>query len=478
MNNNMREKVFYHIYPLGFCGAPERNDFSCPAGPGLRSLVNHIPHLLSLGVKVLYIGPLFESTAHGYDTLDYYHVDRRLGNNEDLVRLVRACHDQGIAVILDAVLNHTGRHFFAFRDLQTRKWDSAYRDWFSGVDFSRSSPEGDPFSYEGWNGCYDLVRLNGHSPEVREHLFGAVKFWIEEFDIDGLRLDAADKLLPDFMDALNRRCKALKKDFWLLGEVIHGDYCHWAQEGRLDSVTNYELYKGLWSSFNDRNFFELAWTLNRQFGPGGLYPHVGLYNFADNHDVNRVASILRNKAHLFPLYGLLFTVPGIPSLYYGSELGAAGERTPHCDRMLRPCWDRLEPAPGINTGALLDAIRRFSAIRRETPALRFGSYRQLMVSHEQFAFIREPASPPDFTPDPGSPNLGSPNLGSQGPYPRVLVAVNASAKGAFLHIPREALGTARWKDLLEGGELRVASGGLDISLYSSWLRILEECQAG
>jgi len=272
----MSGRIFYHIYPLGFCGAPRQNDFHCPAGPGLRSLAGHIPHWEALGVNAVLLGPLFESTAHGYDTLDYHYVDRRLGNNEDLRNLVRAFHDRGMMVVLDGVLNHTGRHFFAFRDLQEKREASAYRDWYRGLDFGGRSPLGDPFRYEGWNGCYDLVKLNSASAAVREHLLGAIRFWIEEFDIDGLRLDAADQLRPDFMDELSAHREALKRDFWLMGEVVHGDYRHWARPGRLDSVTNYELYKSLWSSFNDRNFFELSWTLRRQSGGDGMYRDLKL----------------------------------------------------------------------------------------------------------------------------------------------------------------------------------------------------------
>ncbi|MDR2071523.1 MAG: alpha-glucosidase C-terminal domain-containing protein [Treponema sp.] len=456
---DMGDRIFYHIYPLGFCGAPERNDFSCPAGPGLRSLLSHIPRLEELGVNALYLGPLFESTAHGYDTLDYYHVDRRLGNNGDLKTLVRAFQDRGFKVILDGVFNHVGRHFFAFRDLAEKRQASAYRDWFYRLDFNGSSPLGDPFSYEGWNGCYDLVKLNGPSRSVREHLFGAVRFWIEEFGIDGLRLDAADQLLPDFMDELSTRCKEIKRDFWLMGEVVHGDYRNWAGEGRLDSVTNYELYKSLWSSFNDRNFYELSWSLKRQSGPEGIYRNLKLYTFADNHDVNRAASVLRTHAHLFPLYGLLFTMPGIPSIYYGSERGIRGKKGNHSDSALRPAWEssdeRLPPEnrPAAGSKALPGAIRDFIRIRRENPALRDGDYRELLTAHEQLAFLRECHD-----------------------GQAVIVAVNSGESRKTIAIQGnlpEGTSRTRWRDLLSGAEFYSHEGRLTLPLESSWLRILK-----
>jgi len=456
MKTTISRNFFYHIYPLGMCGAPARNDFASPAGDGLRRLKAAIPHLKSLGVTAVYIGPLFESTAHGYDTLDYYHVDRRLGTNEDLKALIGSMHDAGIQVVLDAVFNHTGRHFFAFRDLQEQGEHSRYRNWFRNVDFSRSGPAGDAFSYDGWSGHYDLVKLNSENPEVRDHLFGAVRFWIEEFGIDGLRLDAADVLAPDFMDALSQFCRTVKTDFWLMGEVVHGDYRNWVTHGRLDSVTNYEVHKGLWSSLNDRNFFELAWSLNRQFGPEGIYRDMILYNFTDNHDVNRAASVLTTASHLFPLYGLLFTIPGVPSIYYGSEWGLRGEKNNGSDAYLRPAigetadrgrHNSLPEAciPKTDPAALEDAIRRFAKIRAEHPALQSGDYRQVHVSGEQLVFARRTETE------------------------ELLVAVNSAGQTAALSI---SAGGRTWHDVLDGNrEFRCSGGKLEFEIPPSWLRI-------
>lgn len=449
MNSNA---FFYHIYPFGMCGSPARNDFTAAPGNGLRALKDRIPHLQYLGINAVYIGPLFESTAHGYDTVDYHHVDRRLGTDEDLKDLVSAFHEAGIAVVLDAVLNHTGRHFFAFRDIQEKGPASRFASWYRGVDFSRRSPAGDAFAYEGWSGHYDLAKLDTENAAVREHLFSAVRRWIEEFGIDGLRLDAADVLSPDFMDALSSFAKSLKSDFWLMGEVVHGDYRNWARAGRLDSVTNYELYKGLWSSFNDRNFFEIAWSLNRQSGPDGMYRDIGLYTFVENHDVNRVASVLKDDAHLYPLYGLLFTVPGIPSLYYGGEWGLRGEKKNGSDAELRPPVRETaehglhsgvpaECESRIDSGALERAIKDFARVRAEVPALREGSYRQLHVSPEQFAFIREPPE------------------GAR--YGAAIVAVNSSGNEARVPVVtglgERADGT--WKDALDRDASFTAHGG-------------------
>ncbi len=458
----MNSSIFYHIYPLGMCGAPERNDFTSSPSTRLKELIGRIPHLSWLGITALYLGPVFESTAHGYDTADYRTVDRRLGVNADLVALVEACHAAGISVVLDAVLNHTGRDFFAFRDLRDRGLRSEYRSWYKGVDFSRKSPAGDTFDYEGWSGHYDLAKLDTENGETREYLLATVEGWIRGFGIDGLRLDAADVLSRDFMDALSARCKAVKGDFWLMGEVVHGDYRDWARPGRLDSVTNYELYKGLWSCLNDANFFELAWSLNRQSGSEGMYRDLALYTFVDNHDVNRAASVLKNPAHLPVLYTLLFSSPGIPSLYYGSEWGLRGEKRDGSDAALRPAiretadhgrWSGVpaECAPATDSGALEKRVRSLVGLRKNSAALARGSYRQVHLASEQFAFVRE--------------TVGE----------KALVAVNSSSGRATLWIHERGDWTDT--DAAADGSYREHGERIEIELPPYGCRILIACHA-
>ncbi len=266
MNGLFIEKTFYHIYPLGMADCPKRNDFNCPAGTVFETLTQDLDRLVNMEISALYIGPIFESTAHGYDTLDYFYVDRRLGNNEKFKSFTNECHKRGISVVLDAVFNHTGRDFFAFKDLIHHGANSEYKDWYLNVNFNSRSCFGDCFDYDGWAGCKDLVKLNVDNPKVRDYLFSAVDMWMSEFQIDGLRLDAADVLSKSFMDSLSSFCKSKNPNFWLMGEVVHGDYNQWVRPGRLDSVTNYQIYKSLWSALNDKNMHELAYNLNREFG--------------------------------------------------------------------------------------------------------------------------------------------------------------------------------------------------------------------
>ncbi len=230
--------------------------------------------------------------------------------------------------------------------------------------------------------------MNVDNPEVRTHLFDAVKMWITEFNLDGLRLDAADCLSFSFLQELHSLCRQLKPDFWLMGEVVHGDYRQWVNPDTLDSVTNYEAYKGLYSSLTEKNYFEIAYTLNRQFGTEGIYQNLPLYNFVDNHDVDRVASKLNNPGYLHMVYLLLFSMPGVPSLYYGSEWGLKAQRAPDSDAPLRPNLNIAEMWQSAPEPDLPAFITMLSKLRADHPALQRGTYQQLFVSHQQLAFLR------------------------------------------------------------------------------------------
>ncbi len=384
MNNWIKESIFYHIYPLGLCDAPMSNDFISPAIHRLNIIYDWIPHLIELGVNALYLGPVFESESHGYDIIDYYHVDRRLGNNDTLKCLIDKLHRNGIKVILDAVFNHTSRHFFAFKGLLAKGQNSEYKDWYYGVDFSGRSPYGDSFQYHSWSGHYNLAKLNLDNPQVRHHLLEAVRRWVTEFNIDGLRLDAADVMSHSFMGELDQFCKSINPDFWVMGEVVHGDYSIWANI--IDSTTNYEVYKGLYSSHNDNNYFEIAYSFNRQFGDYGIYKDLSLYNFADNHDVNRLASTIHDNNHIFSVYAMLFTMTGVPSIYYGSEWGIEGIKSTGSDAPLRPAIDINNLK--VNIHGLREWITKLISIRKGSDALKYGSYSQLFINHKQFAFER------------------------------------------------------------------------------------------
>lgn len=375
------ESVFYQIYPLGFCGAPRENDGKTL--PRIRKLIDWIPHLKRLNVNALYLSPVFESDRHGYDVRDYRKIDCRLGSNEDFEEVCRRLKESGIRIVLDGVFHHVGRGFWAFQDVRRHRENSRNKDWFC-LNFHSDSAYHDGFFYEGWEGHYELVKLNLDNPEVADYLFSAVRFWVECFGIDGLRLDVAYCLNENFIRRLRQFTDSLKPDFFLVGEILFGDYKRIVGEDKLHSCTNYECYKGLYSSFNDLNLFEIAHSLNRQFGNDGyaLYPGAHLLSFADNHDVTRVASMLSEPRHLALLYGLLFAMPGIPCLYYGSEWGITGKKEKGDDAPLRPALD----APVWNS--LTEHISRLAAIHRQNAALLYGSYQSILLTNRQFVFQR------------------------------------------------------------------------------------------
>jgi len=380
------EAVFYHIYPLGLTGAPKKNDYGEPVHR-LNTLLPWIGHLKKLGFTALYIGPLFQSVGHGYETTDYRLLDSRLGTNEDLKNFVAACHEAGLKVIFDGVFNHTGRDFFAFKDLQKNRESSAYRDWYCHVNFWGNNEYNDGFSYENWGGYNLLAKLNQRNPDVRDYICNIVRYWVSEFDADGIRLDAADVLDFEFMKALRRTADEVKADFWLMGEVIHGDYSRWANENTLHSVTNYALHKALYSGHNDHNYFEIAHTVQRL---NGMIPgHIKLYNFVDNHDVERISTKLMNKAHYLPVHILLYTLPGIPSVYYGSEFGIEGRKEHGSDDSLRPFIDLKDHLRDYQNNSCTRLIASLGEIHgRYRQDLVWGDYRQLALTNQQFAFQR------------------------------------------------------------------------------------------
>ena len=378
------EAVFYHIYPLGLTGAPKQNEYGEPVHR-LNTLLPWIDHIKEIGCTALYIGPLFESVGHGYETTDYRKLDSRLGDNEDLKNFVATCHEKGIKVIFDGVFNHTGRDFFAFKDIQEKRQNSPYVNWYCNVNFSGNTEYNDGFSYENWGGYNLLVKLNQRNPDVQNYICDVIRFWVSEFDVDGIRLDAADVLDFDFMKQLRRTAEEVKPDFWLMGEVIHGDYSRWVNGSTLHSVTNYALHKALYSGHNDHNYFEIAHTVKYLQNMGDL----DLYNFVDNHDVERIYTKLSNKAHFAPVHVLLYTLPGVPSIYYGSEFGIEGRKERTSDDSLRPALNLADYADAVEKNPCTALIAALGKVRQNTPALNYGSYAELMLTNRQYAFARD-----------------------------------------------------------------------------------------
>lgn len=426
------ESVFYQIYPLGFCGAPFENDGVLT--PRIRKVIDWIPHIKNLGANAIYFSPVFESDTHGYNTRDFRKIDVRLGTNEDFADVCQALHKEGIKVVLDGVFNHVGRGFWAFQDVLEKRWDSPYKDWFH-ISFDGNSNYNDGLWYEGWEGNYDLVKLNLCHPDVKQHIFDSIRSWVEEFDIDGLRLDVAYCLDENFVRELRAFCDSLKPDFFLVGEMLHGDYNRLMNDSMLHSATNYECYKGLFSSFNSMNMFEIIHSLLRQFGPENwtLYRGKHLLCFVDNHDVSRIASNLTNEQHLPLIYALCFGMPGIPCVYYGSEWGAKANKS-EGDPALRACFD----APVEND--LTAWISKLAAAKKASNALNYGDFRSVVLTNRQCIFERKTDSE------------------------RVLVAINADNVPYTAHFDA-GCGTA--VDLITG-HTHDFGGGSELPPYSAF----------
>lgn len=426
------ESVIYQIYPLGMCGAPFEND-GVQAHRILR-VQEWIPHLEKLGVTAVLFNPLFESDTHGYNTRDYRKVDVRLGTNEDLKKVCGALHEAGIRVIFDGVFNHVGRGFGPFRDVLKNREGSPYRDWFY-IHFDGNDGYNDGLWYEGWEGNYDLVKLNLDNPAVCDYLIDSVRFWVNEFDVDALRLDVAYMVNRNFLKRLRYETGRMKQDFYLIGEILGGDYKQIVNAEMCHSCTNYECYKGLYSSFNSMNLFEINHSLIRQFGsdPWTLYRGYHLLNFADNHDVTRLASILNNERHLTLAYALMFGMPGIPCIYYGSEWGVKG-RKEDGDPSLRPALDE----PQWND--LTAWISRLTAAKKGSEALNYGDFRSVLLTNRQCIFERKSE------------------------HERVLVAINADGNDYMAHFDA---GCGRAVDLITG-EAHDFGGGSLLSAYSAF----------
>ena len=436
------EAIFYHIYPLGMLNAPKENHYD-RIEHRLKELDDWIPHIKAIGCNAIYIGPLFESVGHGYETTDYKKLDSRLGDNDDLKHFVKECHKAGIRVIFDGVFNHTGRDFFAFKDIKENRENSQYRDWYCNVNFCGNNEYNDGFSYDNWGGYNLLVKLNQRNGAVRDYISDVVRFWVSEFDVDGIRLDAADVLDFDFMKMLRYVADTVKEDFWLMGEVIHGDYTRWVNENTLHSVTNYTLHKGLYSGHNDHNYFEIAHTVKRLNDMAGSRPGgLRLYNFTDNHDVERIITKLNNKANYYPVHILEYTLPGVPSIYYGSEFAIEGRKEKYSDDSLRPHLSYKDYANAVKENPHTAFIAALSNARHACPALSYGDYKEVLLTNRQYAFTRNTQ---DST---------------------ALIAVNNDENQACIHI--SGVRDGEYVGALLGKRLTVSSGSAAIEIPANY----------
>ena len=362
MNSWVDHVIWWQVFPLGFVGAESTGAGSAGPVHRLPRLLGWLDHLVSLGANGLLLGPIFASATHGYDTVDYFRIDPRLGDDADFDALVAACRQRGIRLLLDGVFNHAGRDFAPIRQALAEGPGSPAAEWVAGLYDHDGMISADYFE-----GHDTLVTLNHDSPLVRAHVLEVMRHWLRR-GVDGWRLDAAYAVPPDFWASVLPQVRAEFNQAWFVGEMIHGDYVGYVTESGLDSITAYELWKAIWSALDSVNLHELEWTLGRH---AGFVEHYLPQTFLGNHDVTRVASRIgdpRHRSHAIVLLGFL---PGIPSVYYGDEFGleAVKEERVGGDDAVRPAFP-VERGELTNEHPEVEqTYRRAIALRRRHPWL-------------------------------------------------------------------------------------------------------------
>ncbi len=373
--------VWWHVFPMGFLGAEhERLAPDAAVQHRLPRIERWIDYAVELGVSGLLLGPVFESSTHGYDTVDHLAIDRRLGDAADFDSLVAAAHERGLRLMLDGVFNHVGRDFAQFQEALRDGPGSPAAQWFHLFWNGDAEPD-----YDHFEGHRSLVTLNHESPAVVDHVVEVMCHWLGR-GADGWRLDAAYAVAPPFWATVLPRVRERHPDAYIVGEVLHGDYADYVRESGLDSVTQYELWKSIWSSINDRNFHELAWNLSRH---DELLDTFVPLTFVGNHDVTRIASRIEDPAHLAHALVVLFTVAGTPCVYYGDEQGFHGVKEDRTggDDAVRPEFP-ADPSDLSPLGLpVLDLHRRLVALRRRHPWLHRARTTAELVTNDHVVLV-------------------------------------------------------------------------------------------
>lgn len=366
--------IWWHVYPLGFVGADTTGDEKTPTHR-LRQLEAWLDYLVDLGANGLALGPIFRSSSHGYDTIDYFEIDPRLGDTDDLDRLIEAAHSRGIRIMLDGVFNHVGREFApllaALADPEAPE-NALFRHSDSG-------------ELEVFEGHGALVALDHDNPQVADYVVSVMNHWLDR-GIDAWRLDAAYSVATAFWAKVLVRVRQQHPQVYVLGEVLHGDYASFVRDGGLDSVTQYELWQAIWHSIAEANFFELDWALTRH---NEFLETFAPYTFLGNHDVTRIATQIADDRHHSHALVLLLTLGGTPAIYYGDERGleAVKEERIGGDDAIRPAYPRTPqelPAHGEHVLAL---HRELIALRRRHPWLHGAVSSPVELTNERYVYV-------------------------------------------------------------------------------------------
>ena len=455
----VKKGIIYHIYPLGFFGAPYNSRDESETVNRLEKIREYYSHFQEMGVDIIQFGPIFESVSHGYDTTDYFKIDHRLGTNELFKEVVDELHGMGIKVIVDGVFNHVGREFFSFKDVQEHKQHSSKQGWHY-IDFSQSymNPHMDGFDYKPWEGFYDLVKLNLDNHEVRDYFFNVAKYWLGEIGIDGWRLDVAYLIENHFWRDFKHACKSVKSDSVLIGEMIHGPYSQKIGQDLLDAGTGYAIYKSIFNGINEGNLWELKGVLEQSFHPQwGQNKNIALMNFLGNHDVTRIRSILKDERHVIPAFLILFTLNGFPKIYYGDEIGLTGVVIPgRSDRDVRKSMPPSTQERDPYGQSIFANIKRFIQFRKENHALVYGNLTPVWADNTKsnmIAYLRKSSQQ------------------------TLLVVVSTSFETKKVKIPlwNQGLDGSQFIDLLNSSEeYWVHNNQIEIDVPGCWGRVLKK----
>ncbi len=382
-----QQSIFYHIYPLGFCACPPINPLAqiqpniaqIQPLPRLTKIRKYYSHFQKLNIQAIYFGPIFESCTHGYDTINYFQIDRRLGSNQLFLEIVNELHQLGIKVIIDAVFNHTSRLFPPFINLKQRKSQSPFLTWYKNVNFNQDNIWQDGFSYQHYQDCVELPELNLANPQVQQYFLSVIQYWFQYFHIDGLRLDVAYLLPPPFITQINTICHDLDPNPTIIGEIMSYDHLPLIQPNLLHTGTNYPFYQHLHQSFTQNDFWQLKNIIEQQSNPH-------LFNFLNNHDTNRIFSQLEEYHQLQSAFVILMTTPGQPCLYYGDEFLLDGLKSTRHDQQVRnnmPLPNKIS----LEQKKHLQFIKQLTNLRRQYSNIFNQPIKIFHCQHQSFGYL-------------------------------------------------------------------------------------------
>ncbi|MGR6917725.1 alpha-amylase family glycosyl hydrolase [[Actinomadura] parvosata] len=376
----VKHAIWWRIYPLGFVGAfPEPP--TGPARPGehrLLQVIGWLDHAVALGASGVALGPIFASSTHGYDTLDHFAIDPRLGDDRDFGKLAAAAHERGLRLQLDGVFNHVGRDHPRVREALRQGPGGVAMRWFRSSADERGRVRLDTFE-----GHDQLVALDHDEPGVRAYVIDVMRHWLDR-GADAWRLDAAYRVPAGFWAEVLPEVRRSHPDVWFEAEVIHGDYAAFVAESTADTVTQYELWKAIWSSIEHHNFFELDWALRRHNAMLATFVPA---TFVGNHDVTRIAGQITDSRHLPHAIALLALLGGTPTVYAGDEFGfrATKEERAGGDDAIRPAFPPLGPdAVEAADAGILRLHQRLLGLRRRHPWLHRARSRAEVLRNRQY----------------------------------------------------------------------------------------------